>query len=81
MVATPVPVGISPHWMDRRQPLPLKRETFLAVVYEICESLLQHGVKRILDLNGHGETLPVPQSVPGFGNSASELRAIRLGCL
>jgi creatinine amidohydrolase len=54
MVATPVPVGISPHWMDRKGTLTLTRETFLAVVYEICDSLKQHGVKNILILNGHG---------------------------
>src|SRR6476660_9297087 len=39
MVATPVPVGISPHWMDRKGTLSLRKETFLAVVFEICESL------------------------------------------
>src|SRR5437879_993021 len=47
MVATPVPVGISPHWMDRKGTLTLTKETFLAVVYEICDSLKQHGLKRI----------------------------------
>ena len=46
MVATPVAVGISPHWMDRKGTLTLKRETFLAVVFDICESLQVHGVKR-----------------------------------
>src|ERR1051325_11936863 len=51
MVATPVSVGISPHWMDRKGTLSLKKETFLAVVYEICESLQVHGVKKILVLN------------------------------
>jgi creatinine amidohydrolase len=65
MVATPVPVGISPHWMDRKGTLTLKRETFLAVVYEICESLVQHGVKRILILNGHGGNVrPLKDSAP-----------------
>jgi len=53
-VATPVPVGISPHWMERQGTLTLRRETFLAVVFDICESLKIHGVKTILILNGHG---------------------------
>src|SRR5688572_29298528 len=67
MVATPVPVGISPHWMDRKGTLTLKRETFLAVVFEICESLQMHGVKNILVLNGHGGNVaPLRQSVPEF---------------
>ncbi len=67
MVATPVPVGISPHWMDRKGTLTLKKETFLAVVYEICESLKTHGVNVILVLNGHGgNVLPLRESAPEF---------------
>jgi creatinine amidohydrolase len=67
MVATPVPIGISPHWMDRKGTLSLKEETFLAVVYEICESLQTHGVKTILVLNGHGGNVaPLHESVPEF---------------
>src|SRR5689334_8014624 len=67
MVATPVPVGISPHWMDRKGTLTLKKETFLAVVYEICESLQVHGVKNILVLNGHGGNVaPLRENVPEF---------------
>ncbi len=67
MVATPGPVGISPHWMDRKGTLTLTRETFLAVVYEICDSLKQHGVTRILILNGHGGNVePLRSSVAEF---------------
>src|SRR5215831_19563666 len=67
MVATPVSIGISPHWMDRKGTLTLKTETFLAVVYEICESLQVHGVTRILVLNGHGGNVaPLRESVPEF---------------
>ncbi len=35
IVATPVPVGISPHWMDRKGTLTLRPETFIAVVKDI----------------------------------------------
>jgi len=67
MVATPVPIGISPHWMDRKGTLTLKKETFLAVVYEVCESLKTHGVKTILVLNGHGgNVLPLREAAPDF---------------
>src|ERR1041385_162190 len=67
MVATPVSVGISPHWMDRKGTLSLKKETFLSVVYDICESLQTHGVKKILVLNGHGGNVaPLRESVPEF---------------
>ena len=54
IVATPVPIGISPHWMDRKGTLTLRPETFLAVVYDICDSLKTHGIKNILIVNGHG---------------------------
>jgi creatinine amidohydrolase len=53
-VATPVPVGISPYWMERKGTLTLREETFLAVVFDICDSLRAHGFKTILILNGHG---------------------------
>lgn len=54
VVATPVPIGISPYWMERKGTLTLRPETFLAVVYDICESLKAHGLRTILILNGHG---------------------------
>ena len=67
LVATPVSVGISGHWMDRKGTLTLKKETFLAVVFEICESLKIHGVKNILVLNGHGGNVaPLKESEAEF---------------
>jgi creatinine amidohydrolase len=53
-VATPVAVGISPYWMERKGTLTLRPETFLAMVYDICDSLRQHGIKTIFIVNGHG---------------------------
>jgi creatinine amidohydrolase/Fe(II)-dependent formamide hydrolase-like protein len=53
-VATPVAVGISPYWMNRKGTLTLRPETFLAMVYDICDSLKTHGFKTILVVNGHG---------------------------
>jgi len=67
LVAPPVSVGISPHWMDRKGTLTLKRETFLNVVFEICESLQIHGVKNIWVLNGHGGNVaPLKEATPEF---------------
>jgi len=67
LVAPPVSVGISPHWMDRKGTLTLKRETFLNVVFEICESLQIHGVKNIWILNGHGGNVaPLKEATPEF---------------
>lgn len=53
-VATPVAVGISPYWMNRKGTLTLRPETFLAVVYDICDSLKTHGFKTLFIVNGHG---------------------------
>jgi creatinine amidohydrolase len=62
-----VAIGISPHWMDRKGPLSLRKETFLGVVFDICESLKTHGVKTILILNGHGgNAKPLADAAPEF---------------
>ena len=67
MVATPVAVGISPHWMDRKGTLSLRKETFLAAVYDICDSLKTHGVQNILILNGHGGNVaPLKERLADF---------------
>jgi creatinine amidohydrolase len=54
ILSTPVPVGISPYWMERKGTLSLRPETFLAFVYDICDSLRAHGFKAIYIVNGHG---------------------------
>ena len=67
IVATPVPVGISPHWMERKGTLTLRPETFLAVVFDICESLKTHGIKTIFIVNGHaGNTPPLKSHLAEF---------------
>ena len=54
IVTTPVNVGVSQHWMNRKGTLTLRKETFQAVVYDICDSLRIHGFTTILVVNGHG---------------------------
>lgn len=54
VVSTPVAIGISPYWMDRKGTLTLRPETFLAMVFDICDSLRTHGIKTVLIVNGHG---------------------------
>jgi creatinine amidohydrolase len=67
IVTTPVSVGISPHWMERKGTLTLRPETFLSVVFDICESLKIHGLKTILILNGHGgNDKPLKAGVPAW---------------
>jgi len=45
--------------MERKGTLTLRPETFLALVFDICDSLGTHGVKNILIVNGHdGNEIP-----------------------
>lgn len=59
LVAPSVLAGLSEHHMGFPGTLTLTPETFEAVVYESALSLIQHGFRKIMILNGHG------------GNSAS----------
>jgi creatinine amidohydrolase len=53
--------------MEHKGTLTLRKETFLAVVFDICDSLRMHGVKHVLILNGHGGNLPpLKEALPGF---------------
>ncbi|MDP2984188.1 MAG: creatininase family protein [Candidatus Latescibacter sp.] len=67
IVSTPVPIGVSPHWMNRKGTLTLRKEVFLDVVYDICDSLKTHGITTILIVNGHGgNAAPLNEKVPEF---------------
>ena len=60
MVAVPMAVGISEHHMHHRGTLSAKAGGWLSVLFDAVESLVRHGVKNVLILNGHGgNTLPV----------------------
>lgn len=54
VVAVPMKIGISEHHMMHKGSLTTKPGSFLAVLYDACESMTRHGVKNILILNGHG---------------------------
>ena len=46
--------GHSPHHMAFKGTITLRSETFLAVVADVVESVLTHGARRVVMLNGHG---------------------------
>jgi creatinine amidohydrolase len=46
--------GYSPHHMSFPGTITLKSETFLQAVQDIVDSVLTHGVRRVVILNGHG---------------------------
>jgi len=66
VVATPIPVGISAHWLEFPGTLTLRPETFFAVAYDICDSLRRHGIEHILIVNGHAGNGPLAQQMPDF---------------
>ncbi|RIK39387.1 MAG: hypothetical protein DCC58_15345 [Chloroflexi bacterium] len=54
VVAVPVSVGISEHHMLHPGTLTAKPGSWLAVLFDAVESLVRHGVRNVLILNGHG---------------------------
>ncbi len=54
VVTPPLYYGYSQEHMDYPGTISLRAETLISVLYDICASLIQHGAKRILILNGHG---------------------------
>lgn len=66
VLATPIPVGISEHWMEWPGTLSLRPDTFAAVAFDICESLKRHGIEHILIVNGHAGNGPLGQRMEEF---------------
>lgn len=46
--------GLSPHHMGLGGSITLRSETLISLVRDVCTSVLHHGARRILLLNGHG---------------------------
>ncbi len=60
LVTVPMAVGMSEHHMHHKGTISAKPGGWLAVLFDVVESLSQHGVKNVLIFNGHGgNTLPV----------------------
>ena len=66
VVATPISVGISEHWMEFPGTLSLQPETFVAMAYDICDCLQRHGVEHILIVNGHAGNSPLGKRMDEF---------------
>lgn len=54
VVATPITIGVSEHWMAHRGTLTVRPEIFCEYVFDVCHSLQRAGIANILILNGHG---------------------------
>ena len=66
VVATPLSIGISEHWMEFPGTLSLRPETFFAAAYDVCESLKRHGIEHVLICNGHAGNGPLGGQVEAF---------------
>ena len=54
VVATPIGIGYSEHWMEHIGTLTVRSEIFCEYVFDVCHSLQRAGLENILILNGHG---------------------------
>jgi len=54
VVTIPMVIGISEHHMEHKGTLSAKPGSWLSVLFDAVESLVRHGIKNILILNGHG---------------------------
>lgn len=54
LVTTPISIGISTHHMRFPCSLTLRYSTFINVIFDIAWSLKQHGIKKVVIINGHG---------------------------
>lgn len=54
VVAVPISIGISEHHMHSAGTLTTKPGTWLSVIFDAIDSLVRHGIKNVLILNGHG---------------------------
>ena len=58
LVAPVMPFGISLHHMNFPGTVTLSAETFNQVLFEVVDSLAEHGFERFLFVNGHGGNRP-----------------------
>lgn len=58
LVVPAMPFGISPHHMAFPGTITLSPETFMRVLFEVVQSLAEHGFDRFLFVNGHGGNRP-----------------------
>ena len=58
MVAPSLPFGISYHHMNFPGTITLSSDTFVQVLFEVVEALMEHGFERFMLINGHGGNIP-----------------------
>lgn len=67
VVASPIAIGVSEHWMEHKGTLTVRAEIFTEYVYDVCDALKRGGVTNILILNGHGgNVVPMMNRIAAF---------------
>lgn len=65
IVAVPMAVGISEHHMVHKGSLTAKPGSWLALLFDVVESFVRHGIHNILVLNGHGGNVQPVNAIMG----------------
>jgi len=54
LVAPPIWSGYSPHHMENPGTITLRHETFTALLTDVVDSIMHHGFRHLILINGHG---------------------------
>jgi len=63
LVLPALPYGLAPYNMGWIGSVTLEIETAIAVLHDICRSVHQHGFRKIVLVNGHGDNMPLMGAV------------------
>lgn len=67
VVATPLAIGVSEHWMVHKGTLTVCPDVFRELAFDVCRSLKRGGIEHILLLNGHaGNAGPISERFEDF---------------
>jgi len=58
VIAPPIPYGVSTSLMKFKGTVTLREETLREVLRDVCKSLIHHGFKKIVIMDGHGGNPP-----------------------
>jgi len=65
VIAPPIPYGVSRELMSFPGTITLQEETLRALLKDVCRSLIHHGFKKIVLMDGHGGNYPSIDSTAG----------------
>ena len=54
LITSPISFGIADHHMHFPSTISAKPGSWLSIMFDLIESILRHGIKKVLILNGHG---------------------------